>query len=58
MINSWGLFCKFTSDCSTGIYTISSKLKGTKKCIRAKWQIEEFCRAKPVFKSQKDLTNR
>ena len=34
-----GLFCKFTIDCSTKIYAIPSKLKGTKKYIRAKWQI-------------------
>ena len=51
-----GLFCKFTSVCSTEIYAIHSKLKGTKKCIGGKRQIEEFCRAKPAFKREKDLT--
>jgi transposase len=33
------LFEVFVNDCSTEFYAIPSKLKGTKKCIRAKWQI-------------------
>lgn len=32
-----GLLCDFVNNCYTRIYTIFSKLKGTKKCIRAKW---------------------
>ena len=32
------------------------KLKGTKKCKSEKWEIEEFCRAKPAFKAVQYLT--
>ena len=53
-----GLFKDFTNSCSTEVYAVFSKLKGTKKCICGKGQIYEFCRAKPAFKREKDLTMR
>ena len=51
-----GLFCKFTSNCSTEIYATPLKLKGTKKCNHEKGQIVEFYRVKPTVISEKDLT--
>ena len=53
-----GLFGDFINNCYTKIYEIHSKLKGTKKCNHEKGQIYEFCRAKPAFKSEQDLTIR
>ncbi|MBQ8047817.1 MAG: hypothetical protein IJ196_07835 [Prevotella sp.] len=52
----WDCFFRFTSDCSTVVYVKYSKLKGAKKCNQEKGQIDEFCRAKPAFKREKDLT--
>ena len=34
-----GLFCDFINNCSTDIYAIPPKLKGTKKCNPSKGQI-------------------
>jgi hypothetical protein len=34
------------------------ELNGTKKCNSKKWEIKEFCRAKPAFKGVHYLTDR
>ena len=58
--NRWrihvGLLWAFASNWNTGGNTILPKLNGTKKCNSEKWEFEEFCRAKPTFKSGQYLT--
>ncbi|MBQ7157578.1 MAG: hypothetical protein IJR86_07305 [Bacteroidaceae bacterium] len=53
-----GLFYYFINNYSTGVYVLSSKLKGTEKGNSEEGQIVEFCGAKPTFKSEQDLTVR
>jgi hypothetical protein len=38
------VFCDFINNCSTDVYTILPKLKGTKNCISEKGQIVELYR--------------
>ena len=49
------VFSGFVNNCNTDRNITLPKLNGTKKCNSENWEIEEFCRAKPAFKSGQDL---